>query len=781
MIRASSHSLMRVLAAVLLISVGLPAAAQSRGQVEGRVTASATGQVIPGATVWLVAQSRGTAADGDGRFTLADLPEGRLVLTVSAVGFASAEVAVEVRPGKTERVEVRLDEAPVETGTVVVTATRTARALEDVSVPTTVVDATEMRQQGAIRLGEVLEAVPGLFLFDDHGTGLQVQGFASDYTLVLLDGEPVVGRTAGTLDLDRLTVAGVSRVEVVEGPSSSLYGSEALAGVVNLVTDLPAPGLETGSVRLRAGSYGQSDATAEVAVGRRGWAARALVNRYGSDGYDLTPDAFGPTTPAFTDWTADLRASADLGAARMRLGARLAAQDQAGAFAGVEDGAEVPYDDTASRIDWSVHPEVTVPLGDRLRLTTTLYGARYATETRHRRQSDGALSYADDFDQRYAKAEAQVDAAWSARHLTVAGVGVIDERLAGDRYAPDASGQAPSAQQGYAFAQHEWAPSRLLAVTASARFDAHTDYAARLTPKLSAIVRPSPAVRLRASVGSGFKAPAFRQLYLAFTNAAAGYSVFGSTRLAEGVAELQAQGQIAQVFLDPSALGAIEAESSVALNAGVAVDVVPGLSVELGGFWNEVSDLIETQPVAQKTNGQSVFGYFNLDRIVTRGLDAQVTARPAAGLDLTASYQFLQARDRDVVDALATGTVFGRDPDGREVRLGVGDYGGLFGRSPHAATVRATLTRGPASASLRGRWRSRYGYRDLDGNGLANRDDEFVAGYGVLDLTLTRAIALPVGHLDAQLGINNLADVTRATLVPSMPGRTVFVSLGLSF
>ena len=64
---------------------------------------------------------------------------------------------------------------------------------------------------------------------------------------------------------------------------------------------------------------------------------------------------------------------------------------------------------------------------------------------------------------------------------------------------------------------------------------------------------------------------------------------------------------------------------------------------------------------------------------------------------------------------------------------------------------------------------------------LANRDDEFVAGYGVLDLTLTRAIALPVGRLDAQLGVNNLADVTRATLVPSMPGRTVFASLGLSF
>lgn len=768
---------------LLLLIAGLTQAvgAQPSGRVEGRVVAEGSGQSIPGATVRVRGAGVGAAADIDGRFVLADVAAGEARLIVSAVGFAPSEMRVTVRSGASVWVEAVLAEETLETGAVVVTATRAAKALEDVAVPTTVVDATAMRQQGAVRLGEVLEAVPGLFLFDDHGTGLQVQGFSPDYTLVLLDGEPVVGRTAGTLDLDRLTVAGVARVEVVEGPSSSLYGSEALAGVINLVTDLPAPGVETGSLRLRAGSFGQSDAAAEAAVGRDRWAARVLLNRYGSDGYDLTPDAFGPTTPAFTDWTADLRARADLGAARLRLGARLAAQNQAGAFALVEDATEVPYDDTASRVDWSVHPELTVPVGDRLRLTTTLYGARYATETRYRRQSDGALSYADDFDQRYAKAEAQVDASWSARHFTIAGAGVIDERLAGDRYTPDASGAAPSAQQLYAFAQHEWAPSRLLEVNASARFDAHTDYAARLTPKLSALVRPSESVRLRASVGSGFKAPAFRQLYLAFTNAAAGYSVFGSTRLAEGLAELEAQGQVAQVFLDPAGLGAIEAESSVAFNAGVSVDVVPGLSVELGGFWNEVSDLIETQPVAQKTNGQSVFGYFNLDHITTRGLDAQVSARPVAGLDLRASYQFLQALDRDVVDALATGTVFGRDPDGREYRLAVGDYGGLFGRSPHAATLRATLVRGDASASLRGRWRSRYGYRDLDGNGFANRDDEFVAGYAVLDLTLTRAFALPVGRLDAQVGVDNLADVTRATLVPSMPGRTVFASLGLSF
>ena len=76
---------------------------------------------------------------------------------------------------------------------VVVTATRSEKALEDVAVPTTVVMAETMQRQGATRLGDVLATIPGLALFDDHGMGLQVQGFAPDYTLILLDGEPVMG------------------------------------------------------------------------------------------------------------------------------------------------------------------------------------------------------------------------------------------------------------------------------------------------------------------------------------------------------------------------------------------------------------------------------------------------------------------------------------------------------------------------------------------------------------------------------------------------------------
>ncbi len=690
-------------------------------------------------------------------------------------------------PRRDRRV-VQTDSVTRQLERVVVTATRTARELEDVAVPVTVVDAEAIRQQGAVRLSDVLEAVPGLFLFDDHGSGLQVQGFSPDYTLVLLDGEPIIGRTAGTLDLDRLSVAGLDRVEVVRGPTSSLYGSEALAGVVNLITALPRDGV-TGEVRARGGSFGTSDATASLGVGRDaggagGWAVRAFGNRDASAGYDLTPDRFGPTAPAFSDWTADVRSRLDLGrGAVLRFGARAAVQDQAGAFALPSATGETAYDDTGERVDWSVHPELEVPLSQRLRLTATLYGARYTAGIRQREAATGALYFTDDFDQRYSKAEAQLDAFWGARHATTVGAGAIDERLGGDRYG---AGLAPDAQQVFAYGQHTWMPSRLLEVGASARLDAHTAYAARITPKVSVLVRPTDGVRLRASVGSGFKAPDFRQVFLAFTNAAAGYSVFGSTRLADGLAQLQTEGQIAQTFLDPATLGAIEAESSVAYNAGASVAPWPWLSLDAGLFLNNVRDLIETQPVAQKTNGQFVYGYFNLDRIYTRGADLQATVRPLAGLDVTAGYQFLQARDRAVVDALGAGTVFGRDPDGREYRLNLGDYGGLFGRSPHAVTLRAGYSAGGWGASARARWRSRYGYRDLDGNGVANRTDEFVPAYAVADLTLTRAWALRTPTVGAsrvtlQAGVDNLFGITRPSLVPSLPGRSLYASVGFSF
>ncbi len=209
---------------------------------------------------------------------------------------------------------------------VVVTATRTAAALEDVAVPTTVIGAAQIEADGSLRLNDVLEDLPGLELTDGlGGTGIQIQGLDPAYTLILIDGQPVVGRTAGVLDVSRLSVRGIERVEVVRGPSSSLYGSDALAGVVNLVTGVPSePALR---LRGRAGSFGQGALALEAEGGTqirgRAWGGRLVLDRTSTDGYDLDPNLFGNTTPERVETTADVRLTGELGPqTRARLGLR---------------------------------------------------------------------------------------------------------------------------------------------------------------------------------------------------------------------------------------------------------------------------------------------------------------------------------------------------------------------------------------------------------------------------------------------------------------------------
>ena len=397
----------------------------------------------------------------------------------------------------------------------------------------------------------------------------------------------------------------------------------------------------------------------------------------------------------------------------------------------------------------------------------------------HFRQVDKVTAYEDDFDQYFLKAENQLDAFWNGTHLTTLGAGFIQEAVGGSRY----GARSPAASdQVFGYAQHQWLPSHSVQLTASARFDWHSDYSARLTPKVALLVRPMESVRLRASVGSGFKAPALRQLYLSYTNAAAGYSVFGATQLEAGIRRLSEAGHLDELFLDPASLGPIGAEHSVAYNVGTTIRLGTRLSLSADVFHNRVRDLIETRPIARKTNGQFVYGYFNLARMYTRGVEVSVNAT-SDWIDVAGSYQFLQARDLAVVRALKEGTVYGRLPNGHEYRLGLSDYTGLFGRSPHAAALRATFSpeRFGLVADVRLRWRSQYGLRDYDGNQIANRPDEFVAAHFMADATVTKPISLlGFADLSLQAGVSNAFDHTDPSSMPSMAGRTMFVALLVS-
>lgn len=151
----------------------------------------------------------------------------------------------------------------------VVTASPTPRPLDALAAHVTVLQGSDLRAEGITRLQQALRQVPGLDVVESGSTGsttsLFLRGGESDYVLVMVDGVPI-NQPGGGVDLSSLTLDDVQRIEIVRGPVSALYGSDAVSGVIQIITKSgkgPAR-LEAGA---RAGSYGRRQWSAGISGG----------------------------------------------------------------------------------------------------------------------------------------------------------------------------------------------------------------------------------------------------------------------------------------------------------------------------------------------------------------------------------------------------------------------------------------------------------------------------------------------------------------------------------
>ncbi|MDF1506508.1 TonB-dependent receptor plug domain-containing protein, partial [Roseisolibacter sp. H3M3-2] len=200
----------------------------------------------------------------------AALRAGRYRVSVRRVGHLPAEAWLDVAAGATAERTLRLDAAPLALDQVVVTAARRAQRLGDAVTTTEVVTRADIARTGAADLSAVLTEQTGIQLQGGHpaGAGVMLQGIGSERVLVLLDGQPVAGRISGVLDLSRIPASMVERVEVVKGPQSTLYGTDAMGGVINVITRTPARGTLGAALQATAGSQARRDGTARLAAGR---------------------------------------------------------------------------------------------------------------------------------------------------------------------------------------------------------------------------------------------------------------------------------------------------------------------------------------------------------------------------------------------------------------------------------------------------------------------------------------------------------------------------------
>ncbi len=260
--------------------------AQAAGTIAGTITDARTKSPLPGANVAVLGTQLGTTTRPDGSFRLR-LNAGSYELQVSYIGYNRLRERVTVGGGETVTKNLALQESLIGLGEVVTTGTRrTDRTVVESPVPIDVLTATEIRQTGLTETSQLIQMVVPSFNFPrpsisdgtDHIRPATLRGLGPDQVLVLVNGKRrhntalvhvngTIGRGSTSVDLNAIPASAIARIEVLRDGAAAQYGSDAIAGVINIIlkTDQQL------SVSSTAGQTSESDGEVIQAEGNYGF------------------------------------------------------------------------------------------------------------------------------------------------------------------------------------------------------------------------------------------------------------------------------------------------------------------------------------------------------------------------------------------------------------------------------------------------------------------------------------------------------------------------------
>ncbi len=654
---------------------------------------------------------------------------------------------------------------------VVVTATRTERKLSNLTVPVTIINAKTIQQNGSLRLTDILKEQTGLNLTSGFGAGVQLQGLNPDYTIILVNGEPLVGRTAGVLDLNRIALGNIKKIEIVKGPSSSLYGSEAMAGVINIITDATMGAPLT--IGLRYGTYNTVDANLETKLTTKQLQYQGFYNSYSTDGYSIRPNSNSRVTTPIDRYSTTQQLKWDLSPkTNLLLNTRYTKDKIQNEIAVSNNGITIysigKEDINDLNLSATLNHRFSKALKTSVRAYTTTYDAVQNLLTIN------GLPYRDVLNHNFKRIENQIDWDVQKNLQAVIGFGAVWEGVKSSRY--DSEKVRKQNEIQYAFTQWEWKPSEKLTLIGGVRFDQNTQFASAYSPKLSMLYKLNTQHQFRFSIGQGFKAPDFRQLFLDFTNAAAGsYSVFGSAQAQQVIAKLDALGQIGNLFPNYYLLKALKPEYSNGLHFtwDWKINTQSSISVQL--FRNDIKNLIESQQVGTYISGAQIYSYLNIGRAFTTGFELEGQHKINTNWTLSGGYQYLQTGDKDQIAEIKSGTVYTKNSQGYSRLMKLNEYVGLPNTSKHKLQVKINYN-SPKGYYLNARaiYRSRWAVNNNNGNEVFDNGDVFASGYVALNSAAGKTFKNGIG---VQVGMDNITNYIDAANLPNLPGRTFYISI----
>ncbi|MBI1938683.1 MAG: TonB-dependent receptor [Ignavibacteriales bacterium] len=223
---------------VLIFLISLSAAFAQTVSVKGKVIAD-NAQPIAGANIIVVETNQGDATDENGFFEIENLSAGTYTLEISCIGYEKRKVTYAVGSGMKKIFTIVLKETAFETEQIVVSASKYEQKLEDLTVSTTVIKSEFINRKNFLSFDDMLRYVPGVQMNLEQVSIRGSSGYSKGVgarVLVAINGIPLYSGDNGDVVWELIPLADIERVEVIKGPASSLYGSSAIGGVINIIT-----------------------------------------------------------------------------------------------------------------------------------------------------------------------------------------------------------------------------------------------------------------------------------------------------------------------------------------------------------------------------------------------------------------------------------------------------------------------------------------------------------------------------------------------------------------
>lgn len=584
-------------ALILLWLLFFATGVSARRRISGSVT-DGNREPLAGATVTVKGHpALGAVTDAEGRYELHLPDDGRCTLTASYIGCFDATRVVD--GNYAGALDFRLEENPTALEQVVVTGTRTPKLLKDAPIVTRVISELDIRRTDATHIGDLLQTeLPGIeFSYSmNQQTALNMSGFGGNSVLFLVDGERLAGETLDNVDYNRLNMDNVQRIEIVKGAASSLYGSNAVGGVVNIIS---RESQEPWSVNVngRYGAHGEQRYGGSAGFNRGRFNSLTNVQYTSIDAIDLSKGT---------------------------------------------DNAEVgDYRTIYGHSTLNVKERLVFTAGDKLKFTARagyFFRERNSSESLKERyrgftgglkgncritdRDDLELSYSfDQYDKSDYLAPNDRDVrdysnvqhtlrtlynrTFAGRHILTAGGDYMRDYLMSYQFEGNGSHIQHTAD---AFAQFDWNPLRKFNLIAGLRFDWFSEAKLRhLSPKLGLMYKAGDC-SLRGSYAGGFRAPTLKEMYMNFY-----------------------MGNIFMIYGNPG----LRPESSH--NFSLSAEYMKGRhNLTVTGFYNIIDDRITTA-WNQALGGQV---YTNMSRLGVAGVDANASGRYPCGISWRLSYAY---------------------------------------------------------------------------------------------------------------------------------------------